>query len=55
MSFAIHGLGTAHPPDAVTAEEGLALGPLPGRAGRPHFDVARSDLTRTPASQPGSR
>src|SRR6266545_4625581 len=25
MSFAIHGLGTAHPPDAVTAEEGLAL------------------------------
>jgi predicted naringenin-chalcone synthase len=25
MSFAIHGLGTAHPPDSVTAEEGLAL------------------------------
>ncbi len=25
MSFAIHGIGTAHPPDAVTAEEGLAL------------------------------
>src|SRR5207253_6761575 len=25
MSFAIHGLGIAHPPDAVTAEEGLAL------------------------------
>src|SRR6476469_4327864 len=25
MSFVIHGLGTAHPPDAVTAEEGLAL------------------------------
>src|SRR5262245_34457626 len=25
MSFAIHGLGTAHPPDAVSAEEGLAL------------------------------
>jgi alpha-pyrone synthase len=25
MSFAIHGLGTAHPPDAVTSEEGLAL------------------------------
>ena len=25
MSFAIHGLGTAHPPDAVTAEQGLGL------------------------------
>lgn len=25
MSFAIHGLGTAHPPDAVTAEAGLGL------------------------------
>ena len=25
MSFAIHGLGTAHPPDAVTADDGLAL------------------------------
>ncbi|MBP3959887.1 type III polyketide synthase [Gemmata sp. G18] len=25
MSFAIHGLGISHPPDAVTAEEGLAL------------------------------
>ena len=25
MSFAIHGLGTAHPPDAVTPEDGLAL------------------------------
>ncbi len=25
MSFTIHGLGTAHPPDAVAAEEGLAL------------------------------
>ncbi|VTS00280.1 chalcone synthase : Chalcone synthase (CHS) OS=Planctomyces maris DSM 8797 GN=PM8797T_03239 PE=4 SV=1: Chal_sti_synt_N: Chal_sti_synt_C [Gemmata massiliana] len=25
MSFAIHGIGAAHPPDAVTAEEGLAL------------------------------
>jgi predicted naringenin-chalcone synthase len=25
MSFAIHGLGTAHPPDAVTQEDGLAL------------------------------
>jgi alpha-pyrone synthase len=28
MSFAIHGFGTAHPPDAVTAEEGLALARL---------------------------
>src|SRR5215217_5612423 len=28
MSFVIHGLGTAHPPDAVTAEEGLALARL---------------------------
>ncbi len=25
MSFAIHGLGIAHPPDAVTAEDGLGL------------------------------
>lgn len=25
MSFAIHGLGTAHPPDPVTAEQGLGL------------------------------
>jgi len=25
MSFAIHGFGTAHPPDAVTADEALAL------------------------------
>ncbi|MBM3983386.1 MAG: type III polyketide synthase [Planctomycetes bacterium] len=25
MSFAIHGLGTAHPPDAVSADDGLAL------------------------------
>ncbi len=25
MSFAIHGLGTAHPPDSVTSTEGLAL------------------------------
>src|SRR5437763_1643877 len=25
MSFVIHGLGTAHPPDAVTAADGLAL------------------------------
>ena len=25
MSFTIHGLGTAHPPDAVTADVGLAL------------------------------
>ena len=25
MSFAIHGLGISHPPDAVTAEEGVAL------------------------------
>ena len=25
MSFAIHGLGTAHPPDAITTEVGLAL------------------------------
>jgi predicted naringenin-chalcone synthase len=25
MSFAIHGLGAAHPPDAITAEEGLGV------------------------------
>ncbi len=28
MSFAIHGLGIAHPPDAVTEEEGVALARL---------------------------
>ena len=25
MSFVIHGLGTAHPPDPVSPEDGLAI------------------------------
>ena len=25
MSFAIHGIGTAHPPDALTPEDGLGV------------------------------
>ena len=41
MSFAIHGLGTAIPPDAVTPGRGAGDRRGPRRAGRAHLDLAR--------------